>query len=251
MSGDKLKTRLRVTAHRLRLQQKKKIEHSLKTHKSVTESISSGRFDRARMQTEQIVRDDFTAEAMDLLEGYCDLLLARFSLYESKKLPDENLQECVSTLIWSASKLGFVIPELKDVAKLLREKYGNKYCDSVLVEATGVNQRVRVWLDESPPPQAVVERYMEEIAESHGVEYHRNSTQVPGPDDGSTVFLWQRDSARAVAKVRAHGSCDVQITALPDFSGAINVTEGKHCLETEDTNDEDELVERLNRLNQP
>lgn len=54
-----------------------------------------------------------------------------------------------------------------------------------------------------------------------------------------------------ILTVRAHGSCDVQITALPDFSGAINVTEGKHGLETEDTNDEDELVERLNRLNQP
>ncbi|TPP57327.1 Protein IST1 [Fasciola gigantica] len=251
MSGDKLKTRLRLTSHRLRLQQKKKIESSLKAHKSVTESITAGRFDRARMQTEQIVRDDFTAEAMDLLEGYCDLLLARFNLYEAKKMPDENLLECVSTLIWSASSLGAAIPELKDVAKLLQEKYGDKFCESILTDATGVNQRVRLWLDELPPPQAVIERYMEEIAESHGVKYHRNLIPAPGPDDGSTMFLWQRDSARALAKAQAHGSCDVQMTSLPDLSGLIKVTEAKHSLATEDTNDEEQLVERLNRLSQP
>ena len=35
---------------------------------------------------EHIIREDYMVEAMELLEMYCDLLLARFGLIESMKL---------------------------------------------------------------------------------------------------------------------------------------------------------------------
>ena len=37
-------------------------------------------------QVEHIIREDYMVEAMELLEMYCDLLLARFGLIESMKL---------------------------------------------------------------------------------------------------------------------------------------------------------------------
>lgn len=41
--------------------------------------------DRARIRVEHIVREDFLVEAYELLEMYCDLLLARFGLIQSMK----------------------------------------------------------------------------------------------------------------------------------------------------------------------
>ena len=38
------------------------------------------------MQVEHIIREDYMVEAMELIEMYCDLLLARFGLIESMKL---------------------------------------------------------------------------------------------------------------------------------------------------------------------
>ena len=36
-------------------------------------------------QVEHIIREDYLVEAMELLELYCDLLLARFGLIETMK----------------------------------------------------------------------------------------------------------------------------------------------------------------------
>lgn len=41
------------------------------------------------LQVEHIIREDYMVEAMELIEMYCDLLLARFGLIESMKLVPE------------------------------------------------------------------------------------------------------------------------------------------------------------------
>jgi len=41
--------------------------------------------DRLRYQVEHIIREDLNMEAMEILELYCELLLARFGLLETMK----------------------------------------------------------------------------------------------------------------------------------------------------------------------
>lgn len=41
--------------------------------------------DRARIRVEHIIREDFLVEAYELLEMYCDLILARFGLIQQIK----------------------------------------------------------------------------------------------------------------------------------------------------------------------
>ena len=41
--------------------------------------------DRARIKVEHIIREDYLVEAYEILEMYCDLLLARFGLIEQVK----------------------------------------------------------------------------------------------------------------------------------------------------------------------
>ncbi len=42
--------------------------------------------DRARIKVEHIIREDYSVEGMEIVEMYCDLLLARFGLIQSMKL---------------------------------------------------------------------------------------------------------------------------------------------------------------------
>lgn len=50
-------------------------------------------------------REDYLVEAMEVVEMYCDLLLARFGLITQMKELDEGIAEAVSSLIWVAPRL--------------------------------------------------------------------------------------------------------------------------------------------------
>lgn len=44
-------------------------------------------------------------EALEVVEMYCDLLLARFGLISNMKELDEGISEAVASLIWVAPRL--------------------------------------------------------------------------------------------------------------------------------------------------
>lgn len=44
-------------------------------------------------------------EAMEIVEMYCDLVLARFGLVTQMKELDEGLAEAISSLIWVAPRM--------------------------------------------------------------------------------------------------------------------------------------------------
>lgn len=74
---NKLKTNLRLAINRLKLLEKKKSEMALKSRKEIADYISSGKAERAKIRVEHIIREDYLVEAMEIVEMYCDLLLAR------------------------------------------------------------------------------------------------------------------------------------------------------------------------------
>lgn len=62
---------------RLKLLEKKKTEMALKSRKEIADYIQAGKAERAKIRVEHIIREDYVVEAMELLEMFCDLLLAR------------------------------------------------------------------------------------------------------------------------------------------------------------------------------
>src|SRR4051812_41648827 len=97
---DKMKTNLRLAVNRLRLLQKKKTEMALKSRTEIADFLSTDKEDRARIKVESIIREDFVVEAYELLEMFCELLLARFGLIQQMKELDDGIAEAVSSLLW-------------------------------------------------------------------------------------------------------------------------------------------------------
>ena len=81
-SYNKLKTNLRLVINRLKLLEKKKTELALKSRKEIADYMAQGKAERAKIRVEHIIREDYLVEAMEIVEMFCDLLLARFGLIQ-------------------------------------------------------------------------------------------------------------------------------------------------------------------------
>lgn len=169
---NKLKTNLRLTINRLKLLEKKKTEIGQKARKEIADYISAGKDDRARIRVEHIIREDYLVEAMELLEMYCDLLLARFGLIQTQKELDPGLEEAIASLIWAAPRLQTDCAELKTIADQFTHKYGKEFGQACRTNAlNNVSEKVMHKLGVQAPPKILVENYMIEIAKSFNVAF--------------------------------------------------------------------------------
>lgn len=176
----KLKTNLRLGINRLQLLGKKKTEMAMKARTEIADYIAANKPDRARIRVEHIIREDYVVEAFEILEMYCDLLLARFGLIEQMKTLDDGIAEAVISIMWAAPRLATDIAEFKTISDQLTIKYGKPFAEAAranqLEFPARVNPKVISKLGAAAPPKLLVERYMIEIAAAAGVPF------VPDPD---------------------------------------------------------------------
>ncbi|KAM6942788.1 IST1 homolog [Xenentodon cancila] len=188
--AERLRVNLRLVINRLKLLEKKKTELAQKARKEIADYLSSGKDERARIRVEHIIREDYLVEAMEILELYCDLLLARFGLIQSMKELDPGLQEAVSTLIWAAPRLQSEVSELKIVSEQLCAKYSKEYGKLCRTNQIGtVNDRLMHKLSVEAPPKILVERYLIEIAKNYNVPYEPDAIVRPEVCPGEEADL--------------------------------------------------------------
>ncbi|XP_023611800.1 IST1 homolog isoform X1 [Myotis lucifugus] len=189
--ADRLRVNLQLVVNRLKLLERKKTEQAQKARKEVADHLAAGKDERARIRVEHIIREDYLVEAMELLELYCNLLLARFSLIQATKDLDSGLAESVSTLIWAAPRLQSEVPELKIVSDQLCAKYSQEYGQLCRTTEIGtVSSRVMYKLNVNSLPQVLVEQYLIEIAKNYNVPYKSKATiKAEAPADQVSVGL--------------------------------------------------------------
>uniref|UniRef100_A0A0K0DYL3 IST1 homolog n=1 Tax=Strongyloides stercoralis TaxID=6248 RepID=A0A0K0DYL3_STRER len=170
----KLKTNLGLAVSRLKLLQKKKTEMALKSRKEIADFIKAHKEDRGRIRVEHIIREDFLVEAYEILEMYCDLLLARFGVIQQMKNIDEGIAEAIVSLIWAAPRISDV-PELTKISNELTKKYGKLFVEQAranqLESPCRVSQKLLDKMSLNAPDKVLVEKYMVEIAKYYNVEF--------------------------------------------------------------------------------
>lgn len=168
----KLKTNLSLIMHRLKLVEKKKMELNQKARRTIGEFLNAGKVDRARIRVEQIIREDYIVEAMDLVESYCDFLLSRFGQLKATETVDEGLATAISSLIWVTPYFDNDVPELKTIADQLGRKYGKQYITAVREnQLKTVNETLMKKLGVQVPSRVLVEKYLVEIAKDQKIDY--------------------------------------------------------------------------------
>lgn len=131
---------------------------------------------------------------MEMVEMYCDLLLARFGLLTQMKNLDEGLAESVSSILWAAPRLQAEVQELKIISDILTYKFGKQYADACRSDNIGtINQKLQHKMSVQSPPRLLIEKYLIEIAKNFNVDYDPDP-EVMKEDQGIDALLNINDS---------------------------------------------------------
>ncbi|KAL2137405.1 hypothetical protein VTI74DRAFT_26 [Chaetomium olivicolor] len=167
----KIKVQLKLAIARLRMVQKRDEALAKTQRRAMAQLLEQGKVDSARIRVENIIRSDIITELHEILELYCELLLARAGLIEaSGSTCDPGLEEAVKSILYAAPKTE--IKELQQVRALLAERYGKEFVLQAMENADGkVSERVVRKLNVQPPREELVQGYLEEIAKAYGVNW--------------------------------------------------------------------------------
>ena len=86
----------------------------------------------ARILVEQIIREDYTLEAYDLIKQYTETIIARFNVLVVEDNMRDEIAEAVAALLYSGYLLGDEVPELKQLYALFTAKYGKEFSQEVI-----------------------------------------------------------------------------------------------------------------------
>lgn len=143
--------------------------------------LEVGKIDSARIRTENIIRSDINTELHEILELYCELLLARAALLESPTC-DPGLEEAVKSIIYAAPRTE--IKELQQVRALLGERFGKEFVLAAIENSDGaVSEKVVKKLSVTPPKPELVQGYLEEIAKAYGVDWPKGTRELGPPPE--------------------------------------------------------------------
>jgi len=176
---NKLKVQLKLAISRLRMTQQKDTAIAKQSRRAMAQLLEEKKLESARIRVENIIRSDITTELHEILELYCELLIARAQLLDTISPAagksgvldgplDSGLEEAVRSLIYAAPRTE--IKELHQARALLIEKFGKDFAMSAM-EGEGVAERVLKKLKVDTPPRELVDQYLRLIAETYNVRF--------------------------------------------------------------------------------
>ncbi|KAF8899164.1 DUF292-domain-containing protein [Infundibulicybe gibba] len=167
----KAKVQLRISVQRLRILQEKKEAQAKATRRDIATLLERGKVETARVKVETIINEDIHVELLELLELYCELLLARFGLLDQNtREPNPGIIEGVCSIIHAAPRTE--LKELHVLRDILMHKFGREFSISVMENQNGcVSERIVRKLSVATPPRELVDAYLVEIAKAYRVDW--------------------------------------------------------------------------------
>ncbi|KAI0244887.1 Vacuolar protein sorting-associated protein ist1 [Massospora cicadina] len=213
-SPARLKIHLKLCINRLKLLRAKKDALSLQSRREVSALLANNKEASAKIRVESIVRDDDLCEVLEMLELYCELLLARFGLLESTVGSfDASLVEATHGLIYSAARCSEV-KELLLIRDQLALKIGREaYLAIVNDTGKSVNPRIVNKLLGTTPNPILVERYLAEIGQRYGVP----GWSVKQESEASLISLEGETPEPEVSRLKAYNCSRMnQVNLIPE-----------------------------------
>ncbi|KAG8688504.1 hypothetical protein FRC09_012876 [Ceratobasidium sp. 395] len=161
----------RLAVQRLRIVQQKQEALAKTARRDIATLVEKGKLETARVRVENIINEDIHLELLELLELYCELLIARFGLLDmNTREPDPGVKEGVCSIIHAAPRTE--LKELHVLREMLMSKYGREYAIGVMENKENcVSERVMKKLQIATPSTALVDAYLGEIAKGYGIDW--------------------------------------------------------------------------------
>ncbi|TVU35385.1 hypothetical protein EJB05_17272 [Eragrostis curvula] len=193
--ADKCKTSLRMAVARIKLLRNRKEAQVRQMRREVAQLLEANQDMTARIRVEHVIREEKFMQAYDLIEVYCELIVARLSIIDSQKTCPIDLKEAIASVIFASMRCADVT-ELADVRKHFTSKYGKEFAAAALEVRpdSGVNRLVIEKLSAGAPDVQTKIKTLTSIAEEHNIKWEpkafEEKLQKPNEDllHGSATY---------------------------------------------------------------
>ncbi|KAM7256685.1 hypothetical protein ACFE04_012426 [Oxalis oulophora] len=168
----KCKTSLKLAASRIKLMKNKRDAQAKQLKRELAALLESGQEQTARIRVEHVVREEKMIGAYELIEIYCELIVARLPMIESQKTCPIDLKEAIASVIFASPRCAD-IPELADVRKHFTAKYGKEFVSAAvdMRPNCGVGRLLVEKLSVVSPDGPTKIKILSAIAEEHNIKW--------------------------------------------------------------------------------
>ncbi|KAL4194408.1 hypothetical protein AMTRI_Chr05g68430 [Amborella trichopoda] len=168
----KCKTSLKLAIARIKLMKNKKGVQLKQMKRELAQLLQAGQEQNARIRVEHVIREENTMAAYDIIELFCELIVARLPIIESQKHCPIDLKEAIASLAFASPRCAD-IPELLDVQKHFAAKYGKDFISSSLElrPGCGVNCTMIEKLSVRAPNGETKIKILTAIAKEHNIDW--------------------------------------------------------------------------------
>ncbi|XP_064982501.1 uncharacterized protein LOC135623448 isoform X2 [Musa acuminata AAA Group] len=120
--GTRCKTCLNLAISRIKLLRNKRELQLKHMRKEISQYIQTGQEAIARIRVENIIREQNILAAYEIIELFCEFVLARVLILETQRACPVELQEAVASIIFASPRCSD-LPELLHIRNLFSTKY--------------------------------------------------------------------------------------------------------------------------------
>lgn len=140
--------------------------------RDLAQLLETGQDRTARIRVEHVIREEKMVAAYDLVEIYCELIVARMPIIESQKTCPIDLKEAVTSVIFAAPRCSD-ISELADIKKQFTAKYGKEFVSAALElrPESGVSRMLVEKLSAVAPDVQSKVKVLTAVAKEHNINW--------------------------------------------------------------------------------
>ncbi|KAL0381415.1 UNVERIFIED_CONTAM: ist1 [Sesamum angustifolium] len=141
--------------------------------------LESGQDSTARIRVEHVIREQNIMAANELIELFCELVVARLSIIAKQRECPADLKEGIASLIFAAPRCSD-IPELLSIRDVFQKKYGKDFVSAAtdLRPNAGVNRMLIEKLSIKNPAGEIKLKVLKEIAKEYQVEWDTTESEA-------------------------------------------------------------------------
>ncbi|KAI3772815.1 hypothetical protein L6452_04009 [Arctium lappa] len=172
----KCKTSLKLAISRIKLMKNKKGVQINQMKRDLSQLLDTAQDRTARIRVEHVIREEKMVAAYELIEIYCELIVARLPIIESQKNCPIDLKEAVTSVIFAAPRCSD-ISELSDIRKHFTRKYGKEFVSAAteLRPDCGVSRLLVEKLSAIAPDVQTKIKVLSDVAKEHNVKWDPTS----------------------------------------------------------------------------
>ncbi|XP_064939766.1 uncharacterized protein LOC135593558 [Musa acuminata AAA Group] len=176
--GTRCKTCLNLAISQIKLLRNKRELQLKHMRKEISQCIQTGQEAIARIRVENIIREQNILAAYEIIELFCEFVLAHVLILETQRACPVELQEAVASIIFASPRCSD-LPELLHIRNLFSTKYGKEFAAaaSELWPESNVNRMIIEKLTVTAPPAELKVKVLKAIAQEHNLEWDSSDTE--------------------------------------------------------------------------